>query len=97
MPEYPGGDAALLKYLFENLPHPIISNVDGIPPMPVYVSYIVDKNGDVTNVHIEMGGDERINPSIIELVQSIRGYKPGHQRGKPVPVKFTLPIRIHFE
>ncbi len=96
MPEYPGGDAALLKYIAENLPNPIISKDEGIPPMPIYVSYVVDEKGNVTNVCVEKGGNEKINPSIIELVESLKKYEPGHQRGKPVPVKFTLPIRIHF-
>lgn len=96
MPKYPGGDAALLKYIAENIKYPPIAREDGIPSI-IYLSYIVDVDGQVRDVRVVRGGNELINEDVIRLIRSISGYEPGRQRGKAVPVQFTIPLRICFD
>ncbi len=92
MPNYPGGDAALLGYINKSVEYPPIAKENGITGV-VYVSYIVDKTGNVTDVKVVRGADPFLDKEAVRVVKTIKGYKPGKQRGKPVPVQFTIPIR----
>lgn len=93
MPAFPGGDAALLKYIAENVEYPPIAKENGITGV-VYVSYIVDKDGSIKDVKVVRGADPFLDKEAARVVKSLKGYKPGKQRGKPVPVQFTIPIRF---
>jgi periplasmic protein TonB len=93
MPAFPGGDAALLKYIAENVKYPPIAKENGITGV-VYVSYIVDKDGSIKDVKVVRGADPFLDKEAMRVVSGIKGYKPGKQRGKPVPVQFTIPIRF---
>ena len=93
MPAFPGGDAGLLKYIAENVDYPPIAKENGITGV-VYISYIVDKQGNVTEVKVVRGADSFLDKEAVRVVKTIKGYKPGKQRGKPVPVQFTIPIRF---
>jgi len=93
MPSFPGGDAALLKYIAENVKYPPIAKENGITGV-VYVSYIVDRDGSVKDVKVVRGADPFLDKEAVRVVKTLKGYKPGKQRGKPVPVQFTIPIRF---
>jgi protein TonB len=93
MPSFPGGDAALLKFIAENVKYPPIAKENGITGV-VYVSYIVDKDGSVKDVKVVRGADPFLDKEAVRVVKTLKGYKPGKQRGKPVPVQFTIPIRF---
>ncbi len=95
MPKYPGGDAALLKYIAENLIFPPALKDQGLCGV-IYASYIVDSNGVVKDVKVNSNCVETYNAETIRVISSLKGYTPGKQRGKPVPVKFTIPLRFHF-
>ena len=93
MPEFPGGDLGLMKYIQRNVRYPAIAkeyNITG----KVYVSFIVDKSGIVTNVKIVRGVDKNLDAEALRVVKSLPKYKPGKQRGKPVRVMFTIPINF---
>jgi protein TonB len=93
MPAFPGGDAALLKYIASNVEYPPIAKENGITGV-VYVSYIVDKDGSIKDVKVVRGADPFLDKEAVRVVKTLKGYKPGKQRGKPVPVQFTIPIRF---
>ena len=93
MPAFPGGDAALLKYIAENVEYPPIAKENGITGV-VYVSYIVGKDGKVKDVKVVRGADPFLDKEAARVVKGLKGYKRGKQRGKPVPVQFTIPIRF---
>lgn len=93
MPSYPGGDAALLKYIAQNVEYPAIAKENGITGV-VYVSYIVDRDGSIKDVKVVRGADPFLDKEAVRVVKTLKGYKPGKQRGKPVPVQFTIPIRF---
>ena len=93
MPEFPGGDLGLMKYIQKNVKYPAIAkeyNITG----KVYVSFIVDKKGSVTNVKIVRGVDKNLDAEAMRVVKSLPKYQPGKQRGKSVRVMFTIPINF---
>ena len=93
MPKFPGGDLGLMKYIQQNVKYPPIAkeyNITG----KVYVSFIVDKSGSVTNVKIVRGVDKNLDAEAMRVVKSLPKYKPGKQKGKFVRVKFTIPINF---
>ena len=82
-----------MKFIQKNVSYPAIAkeyNITG----KVYVSFIVDKQGNVTNVKIVRGVDKNLDAEALRLVSSLPKYKPGKQRGKPVRVMFTIPINF---
>ena len=93
MPVFPGGDLGLMKYIQKHVKYPAIAkeyNITG----KVYVSFIVDKTGSVTNVKIVRGVDKNLDSEAVRVVKSLPKYKPGKQRGKAVRVMFTIPINF---
>ena len=93
MPIFPGGDLGLMKYIQKHVKYPAIAkeyNITG----KVYVSFIVDKSGSVTNVKIVRGVDKNLDSEAVRVVKSLPKYKPGKQRGKAVRVMFTIPINF---
>ena len=93
MPEFPGGDLGLMKYIQKNVKYPAIAkeyNITG----KVYVSFIVDKSGSVTNAKIVREVDKNLDAEALRVVKSLPKYKPGKQRGKAVRVMFTIPINF---
>ena len=93
MPVFPGGDLGLMKYIQKNVKYPAIAkeyNITG----KVYVSFIVDRSGSVTNVKIVRGVDKNLDAEAMRVVKSLPKYKPGKQRGKSVRVMFTIPINF---
>jgi len=93
MPEFPGGDLGLMKYIQKNVKYPAIAkeyNITG----KVYVSFIVDRSGSVTNVKIVRGVDKNLDTEAMRVVKSLPKYKPGRQRGENIRVMFTIPINF---
>ena len=93
MPEFPGGDLGLMKFIQKNVRYPAIAkeyNITG----KVYVSFIVDRQGSVTNVKIVRGVDKNLDAEALRVVSLLPKYKPGKQRGKAVRVMFTIPINF---
>jgi protein TonB len=93
MPVFPGGDLGLMKYIQKHVKYPAIAkeyNITG----KVYVSFIVDKSGSVTNVKIVRGVDKNLDAEAVRVVKSLPKYKPGRQRGISVRVMFTIPINF---
>jgi protein TonB len=93
MPEFPGGDLGLMKYIQKNVKYPPIAkeyNITG----KVYISFVVDKSGSVTNVKVVRGVDKNLDAEAVRVIKSLPKYKPGKQRGKAVRVMFTVPINF---
>ena len=96
MPEFPGGDLGLVKYIQANVKYPAAAkeyNITG----KVFVSFIVDKFGSVTNVRIARGIDKNLDAEALRVVKSLPKYKAGRNRGVRVKVKLTIPINFDLE
>lgn len=93
MPEFPGGDAELRKYIAQSVKYPVIAQENGIQGR-VYVQFVVGTDGGVTQVKVARGVDPNLDKEAIRVVQSMPKWKPGKQRGKAVKVSYTVPINF---
>ncbi len=93
MPEFPGGQDALLKYLSNNIQYPAKARQAGIQGM-VYVTYVVEKDGSITGVKVNKGLGGGCDEEAIKVVSAMPNWQPGTQRGKVVRVQYNLPIRF---
>ncbi|MCW0482721.1 energy transducer TonB [Gaoshiqia sediminis] len=91
MPEFPGGELALRKFIANAIKYPVIAQENGIQGK-VYVNFVVDKDGSVTNARIARGVDASLDKEALRVVNSLPKWKPGMQRGKAVRVSYTVPI-----
>lgn len=93
MPEFPGGEEALRKFIATSVKYPVIAQENGIQGR-VYVSFVVNTKGKVTDVKIARGVDPNLDKEAIRVVNSMPPWKPGKQRGKAVKVSYTVPINF---
>ena len=93
MPEFPGGDLGLMKYIQKNIKYPAIAKEYNIK-WKVFIQFIVDKTGSVINVKVVRVVDKNLDAEAVRVIKSLPKYKPGKQRGKPVRVMFTVPINF---
>lgn len=91
MPEFPGGELALRKFIANAIKYPVIAQENGISGK-VYVNFVVDKDGSVTAAKVARGVDPSLDKEALRVVNSLPKWKPGMQRGKPVKVSYTVPI-----
>lgn len=96
MPEFPGGEKALIKYLGKNVRYPIIAQENGIKGK-VFVSFIIDQNGLISNVELIRGVDVSIDNEALRVVRSMPKWKPGRQNGMPVKVRYSVPILFELQ
>jgi periplasmic protein TonB len=94
-PLFPGGDAALMSFIANNTKYPEIAKENGIQGR-VFVQFIIDEKGKVTNVKIARGVDPYLDQEALRVVKLIPDWKPGKQRGKAVPVNFIVPINFRL-
>jgi protein TonB len=92
-PTFPGGDAALFKYLGENIKYPAMAKDAGVSGV-VFVTFKVGKDGGVSDVNVLRGIGAGCDEEAIRVVKSMPKWNPGKQRGKEVIVQFNLPIRF---
>lgn len=91
MPSFPGGEAALLKYIIEHLKYPAAALENDIQGR-VVVRFCVTSKGNVTQVSILKGVEPELDAEAIRVVTSLPQFKPGKQAGKPVPAWYTVPV-----
>ena len=92
-PEFPGGNAALLKWIANNTKYPEIAKENNITGR-VFVQFVIGKSGAVTNVKILRGVDPYLDKEALRVVKSMPKWKPGKQRGKAVKVSYQVPINF---
>lgn len=91
MPQFPGGQIAMLKYIMENIKYPKQIMEEGIQGR-VTVSFIVEKDGRVSNVRLLRSVQPSLDKEAIRVVKSMPKWTPGKHNGKPVRVRFNLPV-----
>lgn len=91
MPQFPGGEEELLKFISENLKYPYVASESGIQGR-VIVRFVVSVTGEVTNIEIMRGLDPSCDREAIRVIKTMPKWIPGKQNGKNVPVYFTIPI-----
>ena len=97
MPEFPGGQQALFKYLSENVKYPVIAQENGIQGR-VICQFVVNKDGSIVDVEVvRSGGDASLDKEAVRVIKSMPKWKPGKQRGKAVRVKYTVPVSFRLQ
>ena len=97
MPEFPGGQQALFKYLSDNVKYPVIAQENGIQGR-VICQFVVNKDGSIVDVEVvRSGGDPSLDKEAVRVIKSMPKWKPGKQRGKAVRVKYTVPVNFKLQ
>lgn len=94
MPEFPGGDEALLSYVRNHLHYPDYENEMGIQGKAI-IAFVVDENGKVTDVKVIRGVSKGIDRESTRVISSLPDFKPGSQNGHKVRVRFVVPLDFH--
>lgn len=93
MPHFPGGEKALLEFIFRNVKYPLKAKANGIEGK-VYVTFYIDKNGGVGDPKIAKGIGGGCDEEVIKVVKLMPRWVPGKKGGKPVNVRFNLPVNF---
>ncbi len=97
MPEYPdGGMAGLMEYFKKNMRYPEAAKEAGMQGR-VTVQFVVNKDGSISGAKVLRSVEPDFDAEAIRLVNAMPKWKPGMQGGKPVPVKFTVPVKFMLD
>jgi len=97
MPEFPnGGMAGLMQFLSKNIKYPTIAQENGTQGR-VTVQFVVNKDGSIVDAKVLRGVDPYLDKEALRVINSMPKWKPGMQRGKPVRVKYTVPVMFRLQ
>ena len=91
MPQYTGGESAMMKYVSENIKYPEKAKDDGIQGR-VFISFVVEKDGSVSNVKVVRGIGGGCDEEAARVIAGMPKWQPGMQKGKPVRVNYMMPV-----
>jgi periplasmic protein TonB len=91
MPEYPGGDQALMEFLSKHIEYPTVAQNNGIQGK-VILGFVVSKTGKVEDVQIIRSLDPSLDKEALRVVKLLGYWIPGEQKGEKVSVRYTLPV-----
>lgn len=98
MPEFPGGEKAMQKYIVENLKYPETAREYGISGK-VYLRFVINEDGSMSNITVARGVDPLLDAEAIRVLKKMakeKKWKWGLNRGKPVKVWYTIPISFNL-
>lgn len=95
MPEFPGGESQLFAFLQKHLQYPSDARDQKISGT-VYVSFVVDTDGRITDIRISRGVHPSLDREAMRIAAVMPAWRPGEVAGKPVKVKLNLPIRFVY-
>lgn len=95
MPSFPGGNAALMNYLGQNIKYPVIAEENGIQGR-VIVQFVVGKDGHISDVRVAKSVDPSLDKEAVRVVRSMPRWIPGKQNGQAVTVRYTLPVTFRL-
>ena len=96
MPEYPGGEQAMMQFVADNVKYPqdaIDKEISG----RVLVSFVVEKDGSIGDVKVVKGIGGGCDEEAVRVVNAMPKWKPGMDKGKPVRVSYMMPITFKLQ
>lgn len=96
MPQFPGGEDELIRFIGDNLRYPAVAQEMGIEGR-VTVRFVVSKNGEVGSVEIIRPLDPSCDKEAARVVKMMPKWIPGRQNGRSVPVYYTIPIVFRLQ
>ena len=95
MPDFPGGQSALMEYLAKNIKYPATAHENGKQGR-VIVMFVVKKDGSISDVKTVRGVDPYLDKEAERVIAAMPHWKPGKQRGQAVNVRFTVPVTFRL-
>ncbi len=95
-PMFPGGPAALMKYLSEHTKYPVVAQENGVQGR-VTVQFVVEKDGSISDVHVLRGVDPSLDKEAVRVVKSLPRWTPGKQNGITVRVNYRVPVLFRLQ
>ncbi len=95
-PQFPGGQAALLSWLSQNIHYPPVAEENGIYGR-VVVSFVVESDGSISNVQVVRGVDPSLDKEAVRVTKAMPKWLPGKQNGQAVRVKYNLPVTFKLQ
>jgi len=96
MPQFPGGEGELLKFINRSIKYPVIAQENGIQGR-VICAFVVNRDGSVVDGEVLRGVDPSLDKEALRVIGTLPKWTPGKQRGKPVRVKYTVPITFRLQ
>ena len=96
MPEFPGGEKALLRWLAENVKYPAVAAENGINGL-VACSFVVNTDGTISDVQVIRSIDPLLDKEAVRVIGLMPKWSPGVQQGKNVRVRYTIPVRFKLQ
>lgn len=96
MPQFPGGDAELMKYIQKNLKYPPVAMENNIQGR-VVVQFVVTKTGKIGEVKVARSKDPDLDKEAVRVVKTLPDFIPGKMNGQAVAVWYTLPITFKLQ
>jgi periplasmic protein TonB len=96
MPQFPDGEAAMFKYLAENIQYPAVARENGIEGK-VFISFVVNTDGSIVDAKVVRGIKGGCDEEALRVVRMMPKWKPGKQQGRAVRVLYNLPINFRLE
>jgi protein TonB len=91
--EFPGGMAAMMKFISQNMKYPSQARRMGTEGS-VFVEFVVDQQGKISDAHVIKGIGAGCDEEAVRVVNKMPNWKPGKQNGKAVRVRFVLPVKF---
>ncbi|MCD7976445.1 MAG: TonB family protein [Tannerellaceae bacterium] len=96
MPQFPGGEGELLKFISRSIKYPVIAQENGIQGR-VVCSFVVNRDGSIVDAEVVRGVDPSLDKEALRVISTMPKWSPGKQRDKPVRVKYTVPITFRLQ
>jgi TonB family C-terminal domain len=95
-PEFPGGEAAMYKWLGDNIVYPSAASEEGVQGR-VVVEFVVGKDGSISNVKVVRPRHPALDKEALRVVKAMPNWLPGRNNGQPVKVTYTLPVTFKLQ
>ena len=95
-PEFPGGEAAMYKWLSDNIVYPSAASEEGVQGR-VVVEFVVDRDVSITNVKVVRQRHPALDKEALRVIKAMPKWIPGRNNGQPVKVTYTLPVTFKLQ
>lgn len=95
-PQFPGGEAAMYKWLGDNIVYPAAASEEGVQGR-VVVEFVVGKDGSITNARVVRPRHPALDKEAVRVIKSMPKWVPGRNNGQPVKVTYTLPVTFKLQ
>jgi protein TonB len=93
MPQFPGGEKEMMKFIHDNLKYPVIAQEMGVSGT-VIVNFVVGRDGKISRIKVMRGIGSGCDEEAIRVLEKMPAWNPGKQGGKPVLVSYTVPFKF---